>query len=275
LSTARWLLASLVAGAYTTLAYSLLVEPAPLFVTLGLFTGIVVVVHLGVGLLNLGVFVDVLSRAPRGRRAVALTFDDGPHPTHTRAVLQALDQAGAKATFFVVGRKVEENADVLREIVHAGHEVGLHSYEHDWYLTLRYEPHIVDDLKKNQDVVERVTGRRPTIFRPPVGLTSPRIRVAVKRLGLTVVGWSARAFDGAGRPDPARILSRILPDLDDGAIVLLHDAAERGDARPTSLEALPALLEELRARGLAAVTVSELLGAHAPSSSRLSPSPTP
>jgi peptidoglycan/xylan/chitin deacetylase (PgdA/CDA1 family) len=251
----------LVACAYALVVASFLgVAEPPVWSLLALALAIAVVVNTGVGFLNLALFVDVLSHGPADRPAVALTFDDGPHPEHTREVLRELAKTGAKATFFLVGRKVDAHPDVVEEIVKAGHEVGLHSYAHDHFLNLRHEPTIVDDLERNQAAIAKLTGRRPMIFRPPVGLTSPRIRVAVKKLGLTVVGWSARAFDGAGRPDPKLVLSRIVPGLEPGAIVLLHDAAERTDARPTSLDALPGLLEEMKARDLRSVTISELVG---------------
>jgi peptidoglycan/xylan/chitin deacetylase (PgdA/CDA1 family) len=124
---------------------------------------------------------------------------------------------------------------------------------------MRREPNIVRDLEKTRDAIERAAGIRPKLFRPPVGLTSPRTRVAVKELGLTVIGWNARAFDGAGRPSTERVIARIAPALDHGAIVLLHDAAERGDAAPSSLEALPDLLALMAKRGLEGVTVTGLL----------------
>ncbi|MBL9021129.1 MAG: polysaccharide deacetylase family protein [Myxococcales bacterium] len=259
---ARALLALLVALGYGLVGWSLAVAPVTPWVLLGAALAVLVVVNLGVGFLNLGVFVDVLSRGPRDRRAVALTFDDGPHPVHTREVLRVLREHRAKATFFVIGHKVDRHPEVVEEILADGHEVGLHSHAHDHYLNLRHEPKIVEDIERNQAALERLAGRKPTLFRPPVGLTSPRITVAVRKLGLRVVGWSARAFDGAGRPEPEVVLSRLTPDLKPGAIVLLHDAAERTDERPTSLDALPGLLRTLEERGLEPVTVSELAGEH-------------
>jgi peptidoglycan-N-acetylglucosamine deacetylase len=256
----RLLLAVLVVTAYALALGSVLVTPAPPWLLLGVALAILIVVNLGVGFLNLELFVDVVSRGPSDRRRVALTFDDGPHPTHTREVLRALAAEGTKATFFLVGHKVEKHPDVVAEIVRAGHEVGLHSYAHDYLLTLRHEQKIVRDIEHNQTVIAKLVGERPMIFRPPVGLTSPRIRVAVKKLGLRVVGWSARAFDGAGRPDPDVVLSRIVPRLEPGAIVLLHDAAERTDERPTSLDALPGVLRAMKERNLQGVTVSDLVG---------------
>ncbi len=261
MSWSRALLGLLVAAGYALALTSIFVAPIAPWVLLVHALFIAIVVNLGVGFLNLGVFVDVVSRGPAGRPAVALTFDDGPHPVHTRSVLRDLAAARAKATFFLVGRKVDAHPDVVREIVEQGHEVGLHSHAHDHYMNLRHEARITADIERNQASIDAICGRRPMLFRPPVGLTSPRIAVAVKRLGVRVIGWSARAFDGAGRPEPSVVLARVARDLEPGAIVLLHDAAERTDERPTSLDALPGLLRLLGERGLEPVTVSELIGA--------------
>jgi peptidoglycan/xylan/chitin deacetylase (PgdA/CDA1 family) len=265
---ARALLTVLVASGYGLALTSFFVSPIPVWALLSSALAILVLVNLGVGFLNLGLFVDVLSRGAPERRAVALTFDDGPHPVHTREVLRMLKAARAKATFFVIGRKVEAFPEIVAEIAADGHEIALHSHTHDRYLNLRHEPKIVADLERNQAAVERLCGRRPTLFRPPVGLTSPRIAVAVKRLGLRVVGWTARAFDGAGRPEPDVVLARLRPDLRPGAIVLLHDAAERTDERPTSLDALPGLLRALEEQRLETVTVSDLVAERRPATER-------
>lgn len=257
----RALLAVLVACAYALVAAALLGNAFPAWIPAALLLAIATIVTLGTFFPNLGVFIDVVRRGPEGARGVALTFDDGPHPEHTRKVLDLCDEAGVKATFFVIGEKVERHPEVVREIVRRGHDLGLHSSTHDRLLNMRYEPNIVADLRRNQEVIERVTGLRPRLFRPPVGLTSPRTRVAVRQLGLVLIGWSARAYDGAGRPSIERVLARIAPRLAHGVIVLLHDAPERGDEAPSSLEALPQLLGAMRDRGLSGVTVSSLLAA--------------
>lgn len=261
MSFARFTLGVLIAVAYGVLGAVLLDHAPPIWFVAALLVTLSVVVHAGIFFLNLAVFLDVVSHGEPGARAVSLTFDDGPHPVHTGRVLDALDEAGAKGTFFVIGAKAEAYPDVIADIVRRGHEVGLHSYAHDHLLFLRNEAKIVEDLRRTQDAIEQAAGVRPKLFRPPVGFSSPRTRVAVRDLGLCVVGWSARAFDGAGRPTPAQVVSRIEPTLRDGAIVLLHDAPERGDDAPTSLAALPELIRLLRARGLEAVTVSSLIGA--------------
>jgi peptidoglycan/xylan/chitin deacetylase (PgdA/CDA1 family) len=261
----RLLLALLVVGAYAALLAALFSGAPPLWFVVTHLIALAATIHLGIFFLGLGVFVDVFVRGEKGSRSVALTFDDGPHPVHTRRVLDLLDAAGAKATFFVIGAKVDAHPEVVAEIVRRGHEVGLHSYTHDRLLFMRNESKIVADLVRTQDAVERAAGVRPRLFRPPVGFSSPRTRTAVRQLGLTVAGWSARAFDGAGRPSARVIVSRIARALEDGAVVLLHDASERGDAAPTSIDAIPELLGELKERGLAAVTVSTLMTGARPS----------
>jgi len=256
---ARLLLILLVAGAYGVLLATFVSAAPPTWFIIAHLVALAATIHLGIFCLGLGVFVDVFARGDRGSRSVALTFDDGPHPLHTMRVLELLEAAGAKATFFVIGAKVDAHPEVVAEIVRRGHEVGLHSYTHDRLLFMRHESKIVADLVRTQDAVERAAGVRPKLFRPPVGFSSPRTRVAVRQLGLTVTGWSARAFDGAGRPSVAVIVARIAPSLEDGAVVLLHDAPERGDVAPTSIEAIPELLAHLKQRGLSAVTVSALI----------------
>jgi len=256
---ARAALGLFVVAAYGLIGASLFGVAVPLSLLVATLLGVTTFVTVGVFFLNLGVFVDVTSRGSTRRSVVALTFDDGPHPVHTRQVLATLAERGHKATFFVVGEKVAAHPDVAREIAEAGHELGLHGYDHDRLLNLRHEPRIIRDLDKTADAIATACGQRPRLFRPPVGFTSPRTRVAVRARDLEVVGWTARGFDGAGRPSVAALVERLTRSLSPGAILLLHDAPERGEVAPTSVEALPSLLAELETRGFSSVTVTELL----------------
>lgn len=256
---ARLVLIGLVGAAYTTILVSIFAEPPPLWFVATLLGTLAVFLNVCICFLSLSAFVDVVARGPGGAGTVAITFDDGPHPVHTVEVLNHLDAAGAKATFFVIGAKARKYPEVVAEIARRGHEIGLHSFSHDHLLFMRSEAAMLQDTIDTQDAVERATGIRPKLFRPPIGFTSPRTRKIVQQLGLVVVGWSARAFDGAGRPSTDRILARIEPSLRDGAIVLLHDAFEQTEEAPTSVGALPELLATLRERGLCAVTFSDLI----------------
>src|SRR5690606_19218783 len=128
-------------------------------------------------------YADLITELPRGGRRVALTFDDGPHPETTRVVLRLLEARSAKATFFVVGRKAERYPEVVREIVAAGHALGLHGYRHDRLYSLRSIRYVLDDIARSQDAIERVCGERPLLFRPPIGFVSHLTAIAVEKAG--------------------------------------------------------------------------------------------
>lgn len=246
-------------GALALVARSLLREPVPLWIALSALTSYVALVLSGVFFLRLRMFVDAVCRGPGDARGVALTFDDGPHPEHTRKVLSLLEGAGVRATFFLIGRKAEAHPDVVREIVQRGHAIGAHGYAHQRLFSLLSSRAVEEDLARSLDVLEDITGKRPTLFRPPIGHTNPRVAKVVDKLGLTVVGWSVRGLDGLGRARAEHVAARVVRGLEDGAIVLLHDAAERDDFTPASLEALPRILAGMQARQLAGVTVPELV----------------
>ena len=148
----------------------------------------------------------VFWHGPEGARGVALTFDDGPHPRHTRSVLDVLDQAGAKATFFVIGEKGERHPDILREIVARGHLLGVHGARHDRALAFRSLAQVRADLARATEALTTATGQKPRLYRPPVGQTNPRITRAAEELDLTLVGWSVRARDGI-KSDPESVVA--------------------------------------------------------------------
>lgn len=233
----------------------LVLRPVSLPFALVALTAYVALVLCGVFFLRLGMFVDVVWRGPQKSRGVALTFDDGPSPEHTPRVLDMLDKAKVKATFFVIGRKAEAHPGVVRDILARGHGVGLHSYGHDRLFSLRSLAYVRADLRRGIRALEGITGERPSLFRPPIGHTNPRIAKAALELDLVVVGWSVRALDGLARSRADRVAERVTSRLDHGAIVLLHDAAERDDHEPASLAALPRILAEMRRKKLKGVRV--------------------
>ena len=212
----------------------------------------------GVLVPSLEAFGDVFSRGPRERSEVALTFDDGPHPDTTRRVLALLRAHGAVGTFFVLGEKALAHPDLVREIASAGHGVGVHGHVHDRLYALRGYGFLARDLARACLAVEQASGVRPTLFRPPVGFVSGNVALAAERAGLTLVGFSARTRDGIESARPERVLERATAALANGAILVLHDAAERDDREPASLPVLGELLARLKERGLSAVTVDAL-----------------
>lgn len=213
----------------------------------------------GVFFIRLRVFTDAMNHGPPDARGVVLTFDDGPDPVHTREVLDVLAERGIPATFFVIGAKAEVHPDLIREMIARGHSVGVHGYVHDRLFSLRGTKRVRADLERAMAVLEAITGQRPTLFRPPVGHTSPTIARVVDELELDVIGWSAAGSDGLRWTKPRDVTRRIGRALRDGAIVLLHDTAERGSWKPAGVTALPEILGQLRDKNLRVVPLTDWL----------------
>ncbi|HEY0467959.1 MAG TPA: polysaccharide deacetylase family protein, partial [Polyangiaceae bacterium] len=205
-----------------------------------------------------GMYGHALARGKAGAGRVALTFDDGPHPVTTRAVLELLRAHDARATFFVLGHKVESHPDVVREISAAGHTLGIHGFQHDRLFSFRSPSYARQQVERTRQAIARACGVEPSLFRPPVGFASYRTFRGAEQAAARIIAWSVRSLDGLRGADPARVARRVIERLEDGAIVLLHDAAEHDDFTPASIAALPEILRALRERGLAPVGVDEL-----------------
>jgi peptidoglycan/xylan/chitin deacetylase (PgdA/CDA1 family) len=189
---------------------------------------------------------------------VALTFDDGPHPLGTAAVLEALDVRRAIATFFLVGEQVERHRTLAAEIVAAGHAIGVHGYRHT--LLLRRSPRAVrDDLRRARDVIGSVTGTEPRLYRPPYGVFSGPALLLVRQLGWQPLLWSRWGRDWEAGATPEGIAARVTRGLGDGEVVLLHDADHYSspDSWRRTAAALPIVLEAAATGGLPFVAVSQ------------------
>ena len=164
-----------------------------------------------------------IARRVDGAQGVALTFDDGPHPAGTPAVLAALERAGARATFFLVGEQVRRAPALAREIVAAGHAVALHGDRHR--CQLRLAPRTLDDdLARVAATVADATGRASALYRPPYGVYSAAGLALLRRRGLRGLLWSRWGRDWAARTTPAAIAARATRDLRAGEVVVLHHA---------------------------------------------------
>jgi peptidoglycan/xylan/chitin deacetylase (PgdA/CDA1 family) len=210
-----------------------------------------------------------------GRPEVAVTFDDGPHPAMTRAVLDVLDGHGARCTFFVVVERAEEHRALVGELLDRGHEVGLHGATHR-RLTAPIGT-VVDEIRRAKDRLEAVTGRPVRWFRPPYGVQTVRSFAVARASGLEVVTWTADLADWA-RPvaaAPETVAGTagdepltINGDFGPGSIVLLHDVPNGFAAEHVEIEAkgrlVTGLLDRIAADGLRPVTLTELVDANGP-----------
>lgn len=197
-------------------------------------------------------------RTPVLMTSVALTFDDGPDH-HTPYFLEVLERYEIKATFFIVGEQVEDSPDMLRRVVAAGHEVGVHCYRHLPY-PRRHDVDAADDLRRALALIEDAGGVRPALFRPPYGLFSRSVSRCADRESLEKVLWSRAGFDWGSRATPESVAANVgVPEP--GDIVLLHDSERYGapGSHRSTLEALPVIIESLRDKHLGFDTASELL----------------
>ncbi|MFL5843192.1 MAG: polysaccharide deacetylase family protein [Solirubrobacteraceae bacterium] len=193
---------------------------------------------------------------PRGATGVALTFDDGPHPQGTPAVLNALAAHDAKATFFLVGEQVERHRALAAEIAAAGHGIALHGHRHR--NLQRVTPRaLADDLHRAHVLIAEATGVAPTVYRPPYGIFTPAgLRIA-RREGWEPMLWSRWGKDWRAHTRPQTIARRLTTGVVGGDVLLLHDADHYSarDSWRRTVAALPIVLSELDRRGLRSIAL--------------------
>ncbi|WP_432839451.1 polysaccharide deacetylase family protein [Dactylosporangium sp. CA-092794] len=182
---------------------------------------------------------------------VGLTFDDGPNPDTTEALLAALAASGAPATLFNIGQHVRDHPALTRAQLSAGMWVGNHSWTHP-HLTTLPPPRIGSELRRASQALGDTIGAQPQLFRPPYGDTNPSVRAAAADLGLTEVLWDVDSRDWAGAT--ADEIVAAATRLTDGQVILLHDGYT------ATIAAIPRILADLRARDLAPGMVSPATG---------------
>lgn len=198
-------------------------------------------------------YMPVLTAAGPGRRAVAITFDDGPVRDATPSLLALLREFDAEAAFFVVGRNAAAHEAIVRQIDAANHLLGNHTHAHAPFFNVLTVARTVEELRTCERVVSDIIGRRMRCFRPPFGVTNPTLRRAVDALGYTVIGWSVRSLDTVLTSEAA-ILQRITKRITPGAVLLLHETT------PGIVSILRKLLVHLREHQYEVVRVDKLLG---------------
>jgi peptidoglycan/xylan/chitin deacetylase (PgdA/CDA1 family) len=185
---------------------------------------------------------------------VALTFDDGPHPVGTPAVLEVLEEVGMNATFFLVGEQVARRPALAAEIAARGHVVALHAFRHRPQPVLSARA-VEDDLARGASAISDATGVGPVWHRPPYGLYSPAGLDAVRQRGLKPLLWSRWGKDWRRLTTPERIAARATRDLHPGDVILLHDAdfySSKGSHERTA-EALKLIVRELKRQKIGTV----------------------
>lgn len=205
-----------------------------------------------------GFFLQVFSRGHTGRPVVSLTFDDGPEPETTRELLQILKKESVRAVFYVIGEKAARHRELIVEILEHGHDIGNHSFTHDPFVMLRPARKLHDEIASTQALLSRF-GVLPLTFRPPVGITNPKLAAILARQGLYCVTFACRAFD-RGNKNIGNMAARILKKVKPDDIIMLHDVSAHGVTDTKAfLNEVELILSGLKVRGLHIVPLAELL----------------
>jgi peptidoglycan/xylan/chitin deacetylase (PgdA/CDA1 family) len=198
---------------------------------------------------------------------IALTFDDGPSAKLTPRLLDLLGAHHIKATFFVIGQNVADHPEIVARAAREGDEIGNHSWSHPAFAKLSDEA-VRRELQKTDEAIHSATGNRPTLLRPPYGSITARQKKWIKEeFGYKIVMWDVDPLDWK-RPGPIVVTNRIMRNTRAGSIVLSHDI------HPGTIEAMPAAIEQLQAKGFKFVTVSELISMALPEMPKPSPRST-
>jgi len=208
---------------------------------------------------TLQLFGPALIRGPVNERQIALTFDDGPTTPYTGQILDILQSRKVPATFFVCGKNVERFPGIIRRIQADGHTIGNHTFSHP-FPYFRSRRSFAREIDRTQDAIEKVTGRRPAIFRPPYGARWIGLYPVLKERRLRLVNWSDTGYDWLEKSD---IVRETLEGLGPGSIILLHDSRnieppEKVD-RSRTVAALPAIIDEARKAGFTFVPLPDFL----------------
>ena len=186
------------------------------------------------------------------KKAIALTFDDGPHPEHTPRILEILKEKRVKATFFVIGKNAEKYPDLISQIDNEGHIVANHSYSHHYLIAFFSINRLKVDLQRCNEIVSQCLNKTPRFFRPPFGVTNPRYGTALKENNLQSIGWSLRSFDTRAK-NKYQLIQTVISNLQKRDIVLLHDNLS------VTADALEDLIEHCRSKNIEILTLSDLI----------------
>ena len=207
-----------------------------------------------------GFFLPLISHGSRKKNMVALTFDDGPDLETTPRLLKLLAEHAVSSTFFVIGKKAQRYPELIRAIIASGHTIGNHSHSHDVLLMLRSSQRLYKEVFEAQKILAHF-GIRPWAFRPPAGITNPRLGRILRKLDLRCVTFSCRAFDGGNR-HIAGLAEKILGKVKAGDIILLHDVPPPHNGAPDELLLeLEKIVTGLHDRKLSIVPLAELVDA--------------
>jgi peptidoglycan-N-acetylglucosamine deacetylase len=195
----------------------------------------------------------------RGTKQLALTYDDGPNDPHTLRLLEVLARHNVRATFFLIGRYVQQRPDIAREIVKAGHEIGNHTFTHP-LLTFKSKAEIRRELSDCRSALQDAVGQHSNLFRPPFGGRRPAVLRIARELGLEPVMWNVTGYDW-NAPPAAVIEQKVTKQIRGGDVILLHDGGHKhmGADRSQTVLATDRLIARYKGEGYEFATIQEMM----------------
>jgi len=196
-------------------------------------------------------YLKTLCKSDTNQKKIAITFDDGPDSKITPQVLYILEKYNIKATFFCIGKHIEDHKELLNEIDKKGHLIGNHTWSHNRWFDLFSSKRMQTDIEKTNGLIFETTGKKTKLFRPPYGVTNPMLKRALKGFNFNTIGWSIRSFDTI--KSTKQTLKRIKNGLSTGDIILFHDNREH------IVDILGSFLEYAKNENYEIVALDELL----------------
>ena len=197
-------------------------------------------------------YLQTISAANTTHKQIAISFDDGPAPLYTPQILQILKAHQVEASFFCIGKRIKGNESLLKQVYDEGHLIGNHSYSHDLWFDLFSAQKMNLDLQMMSEAMQKVTGVKPRLFRPPYGVTNPNLKKAIEKNNFIPIGWSLRSMDTVAK-DAQKLLAKVTGSLKPGAVILFHDTSK------ATADMLSAFIQQTKQKGYEIVRLDKLL----------------
>ena len=201
-------------------------------------------------------FGKVLFHNPNKPDHIALTFDDGPDPSLTPDILNTLKKHNMKATFFVISNRAKQYPGIVKQCLNEGHTIACHDLSHSVFSNFRTAKPLLRDLNKSRDIIQNIIGKKPLLYRPPVGLMNPHVPGVLKKLNMSCIGWSKSAGDAGNRRSSK--ISKINTLAGEGEVILLHDTLPNPGYKQEVLSQLDKLCISIKSKKFEPVGVEEM-----------------
>ena len=224
----------------------------PIYLYFLLFFIYSLVVFYGCYYVGSNFFVRITCSAQTTEKEIAISFDDGPVLNYTPQVLQVLKEHNVPAAFFCIGNHIEGNESLLKQFHDEGHIIGNHSFSHHTWFDMFSSKKMLADMQQMDKAMNKITGLKPNLFRPPYGVTNPNLAKAIRKGGYTPVGWSVRSCDTVIK-DEKKLLERVCKGIKPGAVFLFHDTCA------STLAVLPVFIEKVKDMGYRITRLDKML----------------